>query len=205
MNLEFEPFPKIGRLKRPIIISEKLDGTNAQILITDVNAAEETYPDGTYVQQVTVDSKDYYVMFASRQKYIKVGDDNYGFAAHFTPKAAALVAALGEGRHFGEWWGKGIQRGYGLTEKRFSLFNTMRWDSPEQLERLVPVGIHVVPVLYRGPMTETQPYVDELKAKGSWASFGYMDPEGIVVYHMATRTMFKQTIDKDEEPKGKQT
>ena len=31
------------------------------------------------------------------------------------------------GRHFGEWWGSGIQRGYGLDEKTFSLFNAYRW------------------------------------------------------------------------------
>lgn len=203
MNLEFEAFPKIGRLKRPITVTEKLDGTNAQILVTQVAAVEGNI-NTDYSLPVTIEGTDYIVMFASRQKYIKVGDDNYGFAAHFTPKATELVAALGEGRHFGEWWGKGIQRGYGLTEKRFSLFNTMRWDAPEQLERLVPVGIHVVPVLYRGPMKDTQEYIADLQVGGSWASLGYMDPEGVVIYHHATRTMFKQTIDKDEEPKGKQ-
>lgn len=201
MNLEFEAFPKIGRLKRPIVVTEKLDGTNAQIVVSRADLVEGAVPESAIA--VVADEIPYYVLFASRSKYIKVGDDNYGFAAHFTPMAQQLAAALGEGRHFGEWWGKGIQRGYGLTEKRFTLFNTMRWDSPEQLERLVPVDIHVVPVLYQGPMTDTQPYINLLKETGSFASMGYMDPEGIVIYHMATRTMFKQTIDKDEEPKGK--
>lgn len=203
MNLAFEAFPKIGRLKRPIIITEKIDGTNAQILITRVEAIEGNV-DTDYSLPVTHDGADYIVMFASRSKYIKVGEDNYGFAAHFTPMAEKLVAALGEGRHFGEWWGKGIQRGYGLTEKRFSLFNTMRWGSPEQLERLVSVGIHVVPVLYTGPMTETAGYIGLLRDTGSFASPGYMDPEGIVVFHKATQTMFKQTLEKDEEHKGAQ-
>ena len=32
---EFQPFPKIPRLSREIVITEKIDGTNAQILITD--------------------------------------------------------------------------------------------------------------------------------------------------------------------------
>ena len=34
-NLEFREFPKIARLSREVIISEKIDGTNAQILITE--------------------------------------------------------------------------------------------------------------------------------------------------------------------------
>ena len=32
---EFQKFPKIPRLNRGIIITEKIDGTNAQILITE--------------------------------------------------------------------------------------------------------------------------------------------------------------------------
>lgn len=205
MKIEFEAFPKIGRLKRPIVISEKLDGTNAQILITSIVAIEDPYVCTEYSIPVTYNSIDYLVMFASRNKYIKVGDDNYGFAAHFTPLADKLVEALGEGRHYGEWWGKGVARGYGLTEKRLSLFNTMRWEAPEQRDRLAAVGIHVVPTLYHGPMTDTSPYLQQLREKGSVASPGYMDPEGIIVYHMATRTLFKETLDKDEEPKGKHT
>ena len=34
-NLEFLEFPKMARLSREIIITEKIDGTNAQILITE--------------------------------------------------------------------------------------------------------------------------------------------------------------------------
>lgn len=200
MNLEFEAFPKIGRLKRPIVVTEKLDGTNAQIVVSRADLVEGTVPESAIA--VVADEIPYYVLFASRSKYIKVGDDNYGFAAHFTPMAQLLAATLGEGRHFGEWWGKGIQRGYGLTEKRFSLFNTMRW-APDRQPLLAAIGISVVPVLYQGPMADSQPFIEVLKTNGSHASPGYMDPEGIVIYHMATRTMFKQTIDKDEEPKGK--
>lgn len=202
MNLEFEAFPKIGRLKRPIIITEKLDGTNAQIVVARKDAVEGVPPSSRWAIHVEADGIEYFVMFASRSKYITVGDDNYGFAAHFTPMATELARRLGEGRHFGEWWGKGIQRGYGLTEKRFTLFNTMRWDI-DRWSILEPLGISVVPVLYKGQMTDTQGYIDLLKETGSLASPGYMDPEGIVIYHMATRTMFKQTIDKDEEPKGR--
>mgnify|MGYP002129949175 CR=1 FL=1 len=34
-NLEFLEFPKMPRLSREIIITEKIDGTNAQLLITE--------------------------------------------------------------------------------------------------------------------------------------------------------------------------
>lgn len=35
--MEFNGFPKIYRLSRECIITEKIDGTNASILITDDN------------------------------------------------------------------------------------------------------------------------------------------------------------------------
>ena len=57
-NLEFREFPKIARLSREVIISEKIDGTNAQILITE---------DGQ-------------VLTGSRNRWITPQDDNYGFA-----------------------------------------------------------------------------------------------------------------------------
>ena len=56
---------------------------------------------------------------------------------------------LGVGQHFGEWWGFGIQRGYGLHERRFSLFNTGRWSDPA----VRPACCGVVPVLADGDFT----------------------------------------------------
>ncbi|MES2133853.1 MAG: RNA ligase family protein [Bacteroidota bacterium] len=34
-NLDFLEFPKMPRLSREVIITEKIDGTNAQLLITE--------------------------------------------------------------------------------------------------------------------------------------------------------------------------
>lgn len=106
-EIVFEPFPKLARLNRTIYVTEKLDGTNAAIGI---------HEDGTIYAQ-------------SRKRLIRVGDDNAGFAAWVDENKDQLSATLGPGLHFGEWWGSGIQRGYGLPkgEKRFSLFNTGRW------------------------------------------------------------------------------
>lgn len=174
---EFEAFPKIARLSRKIIVTEKIDGTNAQIHVDE---------DGT-------------VRAGSRGRWITPEDDNYGFARWVAGNVDDL-RKLGVGRHFGEWWGPGIQRGYGVREKRFSLFNTERWPKPE-----MPACVYVVPVLYKGPMTTAA--IDEalaqLDATGSVVSPGYMRPEGIVIFHTAARMYFKKTLEKDEEPKGK--
>jgi hypothetical protein len=43
----------------------------------------------------------------------------------------------------------------------------------------------------------------DLKCHGSVAAKGFMNPEGVIVYHVAANTSFKKTIEKDSEPKGK--
>lgn len=174
----FIEFPKIPRLSREIIITEKIDGTNGQITILD---------DGTF-------------LVGSRTRWIEPGkQDNAGFAGWCHTNKEDLLK-LGPGSHFGEWWGRGIQRGYGLTEKRFSLFNTSRWADP--LVR--PVCCSVVPVLYTGPFaTDAIDLVlGNLARDGSVAAPGFMKPEGIIVFHIAGNLMFKKTIEKDDQWKG---
>ncbi len=94
--------------------------------------------------------------------------------------------------------GAGIQRRYGMVEKRFSLFNTSRWAAG------VPALCHVVPVLYSGEWS--QDAIDEalerLRSGGSVAAPGFLKPEGVVVYHAASQNLYKVTLDKDNEPKG---
>lgn len=180
----FEPFPKIARLNRTCVISEKLDGTNAQVIITE---------DGR-------------LLAASRSRLITPDNDNYGFARWVEGHRAELMQ-LGPGRHFGEWWGNGIQRGYGLKEKRFSLFNVARWGddavrSPGGYTR--PACCHVVPVLYTG-LFHSHDVGDAmmlLGSKGSVAAPGFMKPEGVIIWHEAARIGFKVTLEKDSEPKG---
>ncbi len=107
---------------------------------------------------------------------------------------------LGVGRHYGEWWGTGIQRGYELAEKRFSLFNAGRWSDAATR----PACCHVVPVIVAGQFNdETVGYaMNELHTKGSFASPGFMKPEGIVIWHKASNRLFKKTLDNDEVAKG---
>jgi len=173
--IEFKEFPKMARWSREIIITEKLDGTNASIYIGD---------DGEFLT-------------GSRTRWITPDDDNFGFSRWAHENKDELMK-LGAGTHFGEWWGSGIQRKYGMTEKVFSLFNTHRWAE----ER--PACCSVVPVLYRG---ENYPgaindAIRHLVESGSVAAPGFNNPEGVVLFHIAAGIGFKKTIEKDEVPKS---
>jgi hypothetical protein len=175
---DFIEFNKIARLSRPCVVTEKIDGTNASIIIGE---------DGSF-------------QIGSRTRWITPQDDNYGFAKWATANKDELMR-LGPGQHFGEWWGNGIQRGYGLSWKRFSLFNTARWSD----DAVRPACCSVVPVLYSG-IFDTNEIVNaltKLRDNGSLAAPGFMKPEGVVVWHEAARVYFKKTLDKDDEWKGK--
>lgn len=175
---EFVEFQKIARLSRNCVISEKIDGTNGCIFVGE---------DGEF-------------LVGSRSRWITPEDDNYGFARWAAEHKDELLT-LGPGRHFGEWWGAGIQRRYDMTEKVFSLFNTSRWtvDNPP------PPCCRVVPVMFTGIFSSTVVDVclEQLKSLGSVAAPGFMRPEGVVIYQTASRYYFKKTIEKDDEPKSK--
>ena len=140
-------------------------------------------------------------LIGSRTRWITPENDNHGFARWAMDHEEELKQ-LGPGRHFGEWWGQGIQRGYGLKEKRFSLINVKRWgENPFR-----PACCHVVPVIFEwdfGQIDFNQ-VLEHLKEHGSYAAPGFMKPEGIIIYHVPGNLMFKKTIEKDEEPKGGQ-
>jgi hypothetical protein len=193
--MDFKEFPKISRLSREIVITEKLDGTNAQVFIRELPDSE-VMPTETPIVAVVGRM----LLYAgSRTKWITPQDDNYGFAKWVQDNAEELIK-LGPGQHFGEWWGQGIQRKYGLNEKRWSLFNVSKWGESR------PACCHVVPVLWRGIFNtlEIESALQRLKENGSVAAPGVMNPEGIVVFHTASNHIYKKTINKDEEWKGKQ-
>lgn len=197
-TFEFEPWPKIARLNRDITITEKIDGTNAAIIF-------EPFPDaGGRFDICTVETETgrFNVGAQSRKRLILPGDDNFGFARWVADNAEPLFSVLGPGRHFGEWWGSGVQRGYGLPqgERRFSLFNTARYAGVNDLVD----GLSTVPVLYQGPFSEDaiQHELKMLAQLGSIAALGFTDPEGIIVFHSAANMMFKVTIKGDEAPKS---
>lgn len=170
----FTAFPKIPRLSRDCLVTEKIDGTNGQVVVSEEGRV---------------------VAVGSRNRYITPEQDNYGFAAWVAAHAEEL-AELGPGRHFGEWWGPGIQRGYGLKERRFSLFNVARHADT------APACCSVVPVLWKGNFDDfnAAEILAKLEAQGSVASPGFMRPEGIVVFHQGA--MFKKLLENDSQPKG---
>lgn len=194
---EFVPFPKMPRLFRECIITEKIDGTNACICITE---------DGQFLT-------------GSRSRWITPQDDNFGFVMWAEAHRDELMK-LGPGTHFGEWWGSGIQRGYGLTngEKRWSLFNVARWCLADQKPQRIPMAdpriekyqdllpecCSLVPLLYRGMFDTSRVYeaLDQLRFSGSVASPGFTKPEGIICYHIAGNFGFKATLEKDQEHKS---
>jgi len=195
-KMEFEAFAKIPRLSRECIITEKIDGTNAQIYIR-ILPDGEAIPTGTPIVSV----RGRHLIYAgSRNRWITPKDDNYGFAGWVERNEDYLIE-LGEGHHFGEWWGAGIQRRYGMTEKHFSLFNVSKWT-----EDNVPPCCGVVPLLYKGDFTmdAVDSALNDLRTDGSRAAPGFMNPEGIVIFHTAGRNYFKKTLEGDSEPKSKQ-
>lgn len=205
---DFQEFQKIARLRRGCVVTEKIDGTNAQAHITLPTA------DVDDAKVIARQAGGFVMLAGSRNRYITPDDDNFGFASWVLANAAELWA-LGEGRHFGEWWGSGIQRRYGLEEKRFSLFDVHRWVvsgaesvpmlDPRFLKAVLPACCSLVPVLYEGPFADAaiEDVIARLALDGSVAAPGFMKPEGVVVYHVAARQLFKRTIEKDGEPKGK--
>lgn len=191
---DFAEFPPIMRPSRNMLLTEKIDGTNASVTITE---------DGR-------------VVAGKRSGYIFDPVDNFGFPAWVDAHREELLE-LGPGRHFGEWWGWKIQRGYGLPkdERRFSLFNVRRWSDEYPWDRIVnvdgerrkrPACCGVVPILYAGPFdTSAVAWVmGELRTNGSRAAPGFEKPEGVVIFHNAgDGTLFKKTFEKDEEGKGR--
>ncbi len=194
---EFVAYPKTPRLFRDIVITEKLDGTNAQILITHSKVTPTR--GGQLIPPHIAKAGDFVLCAGSRNRWITPEDDNYGFASWVYHNAVELVK-LGEGRHFGEWWGKGIQRGYDQPVKRFSLFNVARWNGATP----PPVCCDVVPTLYSGPFLQGRILyaLDELRLKGSVAAPGFMKPEGVIVFHTAASRTFKVLLENDDQPKG---
>ena len=192
--MEFQAWGKTPRLNRQMVVTEKLDGTNAAVVIADRNKEHS-------LGAIAV--TDGYAVFAqSRKRFVTPQSDNFGFARWVSENAPGLVEALGPGTHFGEWWGQGIQRGYGLKEKRFSLFNTNRWEYNDPRHEGVP-GLGTVPVLFTGLFDSS--IINDIvtyELQESYAAPGFNNPEGVVVWHDAARQSFKVLKENDDIPKG---
>lgn len=164
-KIEFKAWGKIPR-ENPVIvtISEKIDGTNACIVIVDGEI----------------------VGVQSRKKFITPENDNYGFASWVEENKANLLP-LGNGYHYGEWAGLGIKGNpLRLEKKHFFLFNTLRWNEKNHNR---PACCDVVPVLYIGKLNpDTVPILLERLKEDE------MTREGVVVYYHISRKYIKHTV-----------
>lgn len=195
--IEFSGQGKTPRLFRKIIITEKIDGTNSSVRVLPAN--EYSPLQGTAT--VSLNGERYYVHAQSRNRLIRAGDDNFGFAAWVWDNADALADILGPGTHFGEWWGKGIQRGYDMGHRDFSLFNTERHAGSYGTVGGVCLGS--VPVLYEGPYADEhiRAALNDLKKFGSYANPGFDQPEGVCIYHTQSKRTYKVTLDNNDKGK----
>lgn len=197
--MSYPSFPSIERLENlHCVITEKIDGTNGLIEYW-IDSNPNHFP---YCQ----------VRFGSRNRYITTTDDNSGFANFFFSHKSRILEIIGNLeepptqsiRIYGEWFGKGIQRGYGLDQKYFMPFSSF-W-----AEKMIEAGIPNIKepaILYTGKFIEAE--VDHqmgiLKFDGSHVVPGYRNPEGIVIYFSHYNFRLKQTFTgpkwQTDEPK----
>jgi len=167
MTPEFRAWPKIKRDPVWMRVTEKIDGTNGCIVVT---------AHGVFAQ--------------SRKRLITPQQDNFGFAAWVQANEEALYA-LGPGYHYGEWYGLGIQRGYGLDHRRFALFG--HWHELSSALTLEVPELELIPEQYRG---EIEPLAEGIPEPfKSWR--GDCLAEGIVVEYISGRLILRQKIITD--------
>lgn len=201
----FQRFASLTRFSHDWVITEKIDGTNACIIIEPDERM--VCGDAEYDFAMIAKVGNYAVYAQSRNNLIYPGKDNAGFAGWVKDNIEQLVEILGKGRHYGEWCGAGIQRRYGLATKKFALFDTHRWRDfaghPDG--GLLGGQLTVVPVLEEGymdnPGDKALGVMARLKEFGSAFAPGFMDPEGVVMRHGPSNTVFKKTFDYDEQGK----
>lgn len=194
--ITFNAFPKIPRYRREVCITEKIDGTNACIQIRPMIECSEGSPMPIF--EAPIDGVHHGIWPQSRNGFIRPDKDNFGFAKWVQDNAWELIR-LGSGAHFGEWWGQGVQRGYGQTRKRFSLFNVARWQPGRDTP---PACCDVVPILAYCSPEDIQVHLEALRLNGSSAAPGFMSPEGIVVWHSQSKQYYKILLENDEIPKS---
>jgi hypothetical protein len=180
MEPTFIKWPKTVRLENEkFTITEKLDGTNSQIIITE----------------------DYEIFAASRSGFLTAEKDNHKFYQWVRARQETLLNLLGPGRYVGEFVGRGIQRNYGLQEQRFYLFNGLHPDMVDSDFRnaLRSINIGFVPVLaedinFWGLPKEIKDASADLLLNGSQVNH-YDQPEGIVIRSNPSNIIWKVIFD----------
>lgn len=196
----YPSFKKIPRLERDIVFTEKLDGTNGIVaVLPKENVEDETAYYGLDETFMLGENTELAIYAGSRSRWLKPGgsSDNFEFASWVAYHSQELIEALGVGVHYGEWWGSGINRGYGLSHRYFTLFNPAGYGLPPadvQVNNGLLLG--VVPVLHTGKYTDIISVACDLDENGSKAVPGYEHPEGVVCFHSGSRQLYKLILNE---------
>lgn len=196
---EFKTWGSTPRENKNKTITEKIDGTNACVVIWNGVVAAQ-----------------------SRKRIITPDNDNYGFARWVYDNAGALMDTLGFGYHYGEWFGEGIQKNpLGIEGKRFALFHPTKYSEANGYELNKVDGLETVPLLHHGQcdvwtipniMQELETYGSKVQGAATQTVKSYivgMDPEhmyqftraakaeGIIIWNNETRTRTKMLLEND--------
>ena len=166
MTFELKPYGKTQRYNGlTVTITEKIDGTNACVVIDQGEL----------------------VGCQSRNRALDVHNDNMGFANWVEANKEELLK-LGDGYHYGEWAGPGIQKNpHKFDQKQFMLFNTYR---PADT---LPSCVINVPILYVGPYLGKDHVDDVMSTLYSAAINSGYKPEGVIIYFHEHRQSLKYT------------
>jgi hypothetical protein len=191
-------FPKIQRLENlEVIVTEKLDGTNAVIY-------KETEEDGTIRFK-----------FGSRNRWLGGHDEkgkiieNHGFF-QFCSDNLEYLMKLSDGYHYGEFIGPGINRGYFRDKKMLFLFDTRLEEAANN--GLFGPDIRTVPVLAENiSLIEVMMYMKDIKDENPELMSTINEQvkmEGVMLYIPRLNQRIKVIFDKEhnpqkEEPKEK--
>ncbi len=200
---EFKAWGSTPRENKNKTITEKIDGTNACLVITN----------GKIVAQ-------------SRKRIITPEDDNYGFAKWAHANAGVLFDTLGYGYHYGEWYGEGIQKNpLGIEGRRFALFHPTKYNEANGYDLSKVDGLETVPLLHHGQcdVWTIPDIMSDLDIYGSKVvgakrtkivrdlGDGYTyeidkaaTAEGIIIWNNETRTRTKMLLENDAYHKWEQ-
>ncbi len=164
---EFKKFPSIPRINKDMVITEKIDWTNACVVIWE----------------------DWTINAQSRNRVLTRWQDDNAWFANWVEENKEELMKLWVGYHYGEWYGQGIQRTYWLKEKRFALFCFRGEELPECCE--------TVPVLFEWEFNtqNIEATMHRLSVTWSIAAPGFMNPEWVVIFHKGACQAFKETFD----------
>ena len=169
-ELIFKGWPKTIRYnKEQVIVTEKMDGTNGCIVVHNGQV----------------------VGVQSRNKFITPDADNFGFAQWVHDHRNELVEFLGEGYHYGEWCGEGIQKNpHKLIGKHFYLFKPREGLTEDHPCRSVRV-------LWEGPLEQlnTQTIMEDLY---DYSQENLYTAEGIIIFTKEGQKLYKLTFANSE-------